>query len=71
MNTCNNKLLEKADSLANASLDDTTAEAGIAKKETVDWLVDRWATLNLVRAVITGTAAVAAAVATLNPVEIV
>jgi hypothetical protein len=69
MRPYNNKLLEKADSLASTSLEDTAAEAGVAKEETVHSLVDTWATLNLGRAIITGIAAVTAAWATLSPAE--
>jgi len=71
MNPYNNKLLEKANSLASASLEDTAAEAGVAKEETVHYLVDTWATLNLGRVVITAVAAVTAAWATLSPVEVI
>jgi hypothetical protein len=66
----NNKLLAKADSLANASLDDTAAEAGAAKEDTVHSLIDTWATLNLIRALFPGVAAVTAAWAALLPAEI-
>lgn len=71
LNKYNKKLLGKADLLSSASLDDATAEVGIAEEETVHVLVDTWATLNLVRAVITAAGAVSAAVAALNPVNIV
>jgi hypothetical protein len=57
------KLEEKAGSLAKASLTDTAAEAGVGKEETTHFLVDRWATVNLGRSVITGVAAVCATVA--------
>jgi hypothetical protein len=70
LNSYNTKLLAKADSLASTSLEDTAVEAGVAKEETVHSLVDAWATLNLGRALITATAAVAAAWAALIPDEI-
>ena len=41
-----------------SSLVDTTAEHGIKKEETVHYLVDRWATFNVGRTVLTGLAAI-------------
>jgi hypothetical protein len=67
----NKKLVEKSDSLASTSITDASAEAGISKEDTVHALVDKWASLNLVRAVISGAAALTAMWATLNPVEVV
>lgn len=60
----NKKLVEKSDSLASTSITDASTEAGISKEETVHSLVDKWASLNLVRAVISGAAALTAAWAT-------
>lgn len=59
----NKKLEGKAEELGEASLTDLKAEAGITREETVHFLVDRWATVNLGRSVITGLAAVCATVA--------
>lgn len=67
----NKKLVEKSDNLAKTSITDATAEAGVSKEETVHALVDRWATLNLGRGVITAVAAFTAMWASLNPVEVV
>lgn len=49
----NDKLQDKASSLAGTSLEDSAAESGVAKEETVHSLVDRWATLNLGGAALT------------------
>jgi hypothetical protein len=70
MEPYNRKLLEKADSLASTSLEDAAAEAGVAKEETVHSLVDTWATLNLVRGLFAGVAAIGAAWAALSPAEL-
>jgi Domain of unknown function (DUF1772) len=63
--------MDKAESMAATSLEDTSAEAGVAKEETTHALVDRWGTLNLARAVVPLVASVLGAWATLNPVEVV
>jgi len=63
------KLVKKSDALLTTPLVDTSAEVGVSKEETVHALVDKWATLNLVRFVLSGTAAFFAVWATLNPVE--
>jgi len=68
MGPYNRKLLEKADSLASTSLEDAGAEAGVSKDETVHALLDKWATLNLVRALASGIAAISAAWAALDHV---
>lgn len=54
----NQKLEEKATSLAKASITDASAEAGIAQEETTHFLVDRWATMNLGRTLLTGVASI-------------
>ena len=46
-------------------------EAGVAQDETVHALIDRWATLNLARAVLVGAGALCAVLAALNKREIV
>jgi hypothetical protein len=71
MGSTNKKLLDKADSLASSTAGDAAGEAGVAKEETAHALVDKWATLNLVRGIITLTSSVLAAWATINPTEIV
>ena len=48
----NEKLEAKASSLELGSM----AEVGLEREQTTHWLVDRWATLNLGRAVIVGMA---------------
>ena len=52
MSGINNKLQEKARSLANASLTDTAVESGVAQGETAHELLDKWATLNLGRSLL-------------------
>jgi uncharacterized membrane protein len=46
----NEKLIEKMDSLASTSLEDKAVEKGVAEGETTHALIDKWATLNVVRA---------------------
>ena len=52
MSGVNNKLQEKAASLANASLTDTAVESGVAQGETAHELLDKWATLNFGRSLL-------------------
>ncbi|ORY14904.1 hypothetical protein BCR34DRAFT_201939 [Clohesyomyces aquaticus] len=70
MGSTNRALISKADSLAATALSDKAAEAGVAKNETVHALLDKWATLNLGRAIITGVGAILALWAALDKVEI-
>lgn len=65
----NKKLFEKVDSLAATSLEDKAVEAGVAKEETVHALLDKWATLNLARALIVGVGAALAVWAALDKRE--
>jgi hypothetical protein len=58
----NDKLFAASESLSSAELN-KDAEVGVAKAETVHALLDKWATLNLVRALLTGVAAVSASLA--------
>jgi hypothetical protein len=67
----NQKLESKASSLAKASISDASAEAGIAKEENTHYLVDRWATFNLGRTVLSGAAAILATWATVSRGEVV
>lgn len=65
------KLEDKNKSLASASLTDSSVEAGVAKKETVHQLVDRWATVNLGRSALAGLSAVLAAWAAVDRIKMV
>ncbi|RMY34874.1 hypothetical protein D0866_04988, partial [Hortaea werneckii] len=67
----NQKLEKKAKDLSSASLTDAAAEAGVAQEETVHQLVDRWATMNLGRTLLTGIAAIAATWAAVDRLEVV
>ncbi|KAI7160800.1 hypothetical protein KC349_g3296 [Hortaea werneckii] len=67
----NQKLEKKAKDLSSASLTDVAAEAGVAQEETVHQLVDRWATMNLGRTLLTGIAAIAATWAAVDRLEVV
>ena len=71
MGPTNNKLSGKADSLATTEITDKTAEAGVTQEETVHALIDRWATLNLGRAIITGIGSLCALWATLDKIDVV
>lgn len=51
MKPVNDKLIERMEMLASASLEDKTIEVGVREEETTKALIDRWATLNMVRAV--------------------
>ncbi|TKA78213.1 hypothetical protein B0A55_03771 [Friedmanniomyces simplex] len=65
------KLEQKAQDLASTSLTDTVAESGMAKEETTHVLVDRWATVNLGRTLLSFVAAVAATWAAVDRLEVV
>ncbi|KAF2680414.1 hypothetical protein K458DRAFT_421641 [Lentithecium fluviatile CBS 122367] len=67
----NDKLMEKAQSLASSSLEDKGVEAGVTSSETVNALLDKWATRNLARAAITGLGAIFALWAALDKREAV
>ena len=45
-------------------------ERGVSKNQTVHYLVDKWATLNLGRALVTGLAAILATVAAMEKVQV-
>lgn len=70
MSTINNKLHAKASSMANASITDASAEAGIAQEETAHALLDKWATLNLGRSFLPLIATVCAAWAVADSYEV-
>ncbi|KAK4552475.1 hypothetical protein LTR86_010318 [Recurvomyces mirabilis] len=65
------KLTRKAHSLSCASLTDTAIESGVAKEETTHALVDKWATVNLGRTVLSALAALTATWAAVDRLEIV
>jgi hypothetical protein len=67
----NNKLIEKMNELSSASLDDKAVEAGVAEGETTHALLDKWATLNLARAVFIAVGAICATVAAVDKREVV
>jgi hypothetical protein len=67
----NNKLHEKRRALAATSAEDKTAEVGVAQEETVHALLDKWATLNLARALIMGVGSALATWAAVSKLEIV
>jgi hypothetical protein len=46
----NDKLIEKMNSMSSTSLEDKAVEEGVAEGETTHALIDKWATLNLARA---------------------
>ena len=59
----NDKLMAKKDELANASLRDKHVEQFAKEGETVKELMDKWASLNLARALLVGVGAVCAVAA--------
>lgn len=59
----NNKLFAKRDELAASSLEDKAVEKNVVGGETVHALIDKWATLNLARAMLVGAGAICAIVA--------
>lgn len=67
----NDKLIEKMNSMASASLDDEAVEQGVAEGETTHALIDKWATLNLARAVFLAAGALCTTIAALNKREVV
>ncbi|KAH7070710.1 hypothetical protein BKA63DRAFT_83320 [Paraphoma chrysanthemicola] len=67
----NNKLIDKMNSLASASLEDKAIEANVAEGETTHALLDKWATLNLARAALIAGGAICAALAAVDKREIV
>ncbi|KAL9079854.1 MAG: hypothetical protein Q9157_001310 [Trypethelium eluteriae] len=66
----NDKLEQKVKSFANTSLTDAAVEAGVSKEETTHALVDKWATLNIGRAVISVTGTLCAAYAALSKIDV-
>ncbi|KAF2183027.1 hypothetical protein K469DRAFT_710979 [Zopfia rhizophila CBS 207.26] len=67
----NKALLAKVDSLATTELTDKAAEAGVSSGETVHALIDKWATLNLGRVLLTGAGTILALWAALDKREVV
>lgn len=64
-------LKARAESFANTSITDTDAEVGIAKEETTHALVDKWATINLGRAILGFAGAACSVWATLGRVDVI
>ncbi|GME26175.1 hypothetical protein GTA08_BOTSDO03614 [Neofusicoccum parvum] len=64
-------LLAKAESFATTSITDTAVEVGVAKEETTHVLVDKWATINLGRAVLGFAGAACSVWATLGRVDVI
>jgi hypothetical protein len=52
--------------MSSASLSDKKVEVGVAKGETTHALIDKWATLNLARAVFIGAGALCAIIAAVD-----
>lgn len=61
---------KKAEDLKRASIEDATVEAGVAESDTVHQLVDKWATMNLGRTILTGVAAVLATYAAVDTLKV-
>jgi hypothetical protein len=59
----NDKLIAKMHDMESASLEDMAIEKGVAEAETTHALIDKWATLNVARAVFIAAGALCAAVA--------
>jgi hypothetical protein len=59
----NDKLTAKMHEMDSASLEDTAIEKGVAEGETTHALIDKWATLNVARAVFIAAGALCAAIA--------
>ncbi|KAI9664043.1 MAG: hypothetical protein M1821_007534 [Bathelium mastoideum] len=66
----NEKLKQRVTSLTHASLTDAGVESGMSKEETTHALVDKWATLNFGRAVISTTGALCAIYAALSKIDV-
>lgn len=71
MGPINAKLVDRSEKLAETSINDAAAEAGVTQEETVHALVDKWAMLNLGRALMTAIAAISATWATLSVIDVV
>lgn len=71
MKPTNDKLFERVDSLSSASLEDKTIEAKLAQSETTHALLDKWATLNLARAVLIAAGTLCGVIAAVDKVEVV
>ncbi|KXT02818.1 hypothetical protein AC578_5368 [Pseudocercospora eumusae] len=67
----NQKLEKKAQSLASVAITDAQAESGVSKEETTHALVDKWATINLGRAVISAASTAIAIWAAVDRTEVV
>jgi len=67
----NNTLISRSETLATVDIQDKTVEAGVRKEETVHALIDKWATLNMGRALISLVGAVAMTWAAVDKLEVV
>ncbi|KAL5113626.1 hypothetical protein ACEQ8H_008491 [Pleosporales sp. CAS-2024a] len=67
----NKQLMEKKDSMAAASLEDKAIEQGVPAGETTHGLIDKWAMLNLARAVFLAAGALCTTVAAVSKREVV
>jgi len=67
----NDKLIEKMNSMPSASLTDDAVEQGVAEGETTHALIDKWATLNLARALFLAAGALCTTIAALDKREAV
>ncbi|KAH7402260.1 hypothetical protein DE146DRAFT_460744 [Phaeosphaeria sp. MPI-PUGE-AT-0046c] len=65
----NDKLIERMNELSSASLEDRAVEKGLAEGETTHALLDKWATLNVVRAVFLVAGTLCATVAAVDKKE--
>ena len=71
MGATNEKLDQKASSMANASLTDASVESGAAQGETVHELLDKWASLNFVRSLLPLIGTMAAGWALLDKYDVI
>ncbi len=65
------QLHNKAIAMRGTALNDTAAEAGLAQEDTAHALVDRWATVNMGRALLSGVSALCAAFALVSRIDVV
>lgn len=65
----NDKLIEKMNALSSVSLEDKAVEKGVAKEETTHALIDKWAMLNVVRALFLVAGTLCATVAAVDKRE--
>jgi hypothetical protein len=71
MSSTNRRLLGKAESMAKTEITDKAVEAGVAREETTHALVDKWATLNMGRALLVILGTLCGVVASVNKINVV